>query len=179
MVDRTKRDIVEAFNQLIATERFDQITAQRIAAKAGVSRATFYRYFKDKYDVMNYNYKAILDTNALASGCASYLDLFRNLLVAGERHLRPIRGAFKSTGVNSLESYVFTYSREFAVLVTKQNRGGAGLTQVEELQLDVFCYGVSYMYKKFVMGAYDVSIDEAAAELYEMMPASLRGYWLL
>lgn len=43
----------------------------------------------------------------------------------------------------------------------------------------MFCYGVSYMYKKFVMGAYDVSIDEAAAELYEMMPASLHGYWLL
>ena len=37
------------------------ITVADIIAEADVSKATFYRYFHDKYDVMNSNYKELLD----------------------------------------------------------------------------------------------------------------------
>lgn len=178
MVDRTQRAIVDAFNRLIADRRFDQITAVEIAAEAGVSKATFYRYFKDKYDVMNRNYQVLLDQNALAEGCRGYRDLYRKLFAAGTSELAPIRGAFQSMGVNSLENYVFGYSREFVVRVTKLNREGRGLTPAEDLQLDVFCYGVSKMYRKWIYGEYRVDVGEAADKLFEMMPESLRGYWL-
>ena len=45
---RTERDIVQAFNRLIARTDIEKITTQMIADEAGVGRATFYRYFKDK-----------------------------------------------------------------------------------------------------------------------------------
>ena len=51
MPDRTKREIVAAFNRLIARSEMEKITTLRIAEEAEVSKATFYRYFKDKYDV--------------------------------------------------------------------------------------------------------------------------------
>jgi hypothetical protein len=33
------------------------------------------------------------------------------------------------------------------------------------------------MYKEWIKGHYDVTVDEAADKLFEMMPATLRAYW--
>lgn len=177
MVERTKRALVDAFNRLIVSSEFDQITAQSIAEEADVSKATFYRYFKDKYDVMNYNYKLILDETLTAEGLANYRDLYRELYIAGIEKLRPIRKAFKSTGVNSLEHFVYTYSKEAVERITRLNRNDKGFTHAEEMQIDVFCYGISYMYRKWIFGEYTISPDEAADHLFSMMPESLRDYW--
>lgn len=52
MENKTKDIILEAFNSLIEKKAFDKITVQMILDEAGIGRATFYRYFKDKYDMM-------------------------------------------------------------------------------------------------------------------------------
>lgn len=176
MVARTKMAIVEAFNALIADIDFEDITIQAIIEEAEVSKATFYRYFKDKYDVMNYNYKHILDDAVRLSTVQNYRDLFLRLYQLGETKLRAIRGAFRSTGVNSFERYIYEYSRSVVEEVTQLNRG-RGLTQEEDLRLDVFCYGISYMYKKWITGHYDIAPSDAADRLYEIMPPTLKGYW--
>ena len=73
MPDRTKREIVAAFNRLIARSEMEKITTLRIAEEAEVSKATFYRYFRDKYDVLNYNYQSLLDHSL--TQCGNYRDL--------------------------------------------------------------------------------------------------------
>ena len=61
----TKGIIVEAMKQLLAEQRFDKITVQNIIDRAHCSRGTFYRHFKDKYDIMNYYYlETKVDTRA-------------------------------------------------------------------------------------------------------------------
>lgn len=62
--------------------------------------------------------------------------------------------------------------------ITKANRNGEGLTEQEDLQLDVFCYGISYMYKNWVLGRYPLSADQAADALFQMMPESVKYYWV-
>ena len=178
MVKRTEKAIVDAFNSLISYKRFDDITVADIILEAEVSKATFYRYFHDKYDVMNSNYKELLDTFLNLEDCSSYRDLYYRLYRAGATKLRDIRGTFGSSGVNSFEAFFFTYSRQAVVHITQQNRGGAGLTPQEELQLDVFCYGICYMYRRWIEGGYALSADEAADLLYEMMPKTLSCYWV-
>ena len=177
MVARTKMAIVDAFNVLIADTDFEDITIQAIVDEAEVSKATFYRYFKDKYDVMNYNYKHILDDAVRLSTVQNYRDLYLRLYQLGETKLRAIRGAFRSTGVNSFERYIYEYSKSVVEEVTRLNRDGAGLSREEALQLDVFCYGISYMYKKWITGQYDIAPSDAADRLYEIMPPTLKDYW--
>jgi len=177
MVKRTKFAIVEAFNVLIEVKPFEDISVMDIVREADVSKATFYRYFKDKYDVMNYNYKHLLDEAIDAPSVTNYRDLYVRLYNLGETKLRRISGALRSQGANSFENYIYAYSRAKVEEITKANRAGAGLTPSEDLQLDVFCYGISYMYKQWIKGRYHVSADEAADKLFEMMPASLRSYW--
>ena len=61
MVNRTMGVIIAGFNRLITENDFQKISVDMIVKEADVSRATFYRYFKDKYDVMNATYKNLLD----------------------------------------------------------------------------------------------------------------------
>lgn len=177
MVIRTRTAIVEAFNKLIEKEDFESITVAAIIEKADVSKATFYRYFKDKYDVMNYNYKILLDDAVGLRSISNYRDLYCQLYRLGETKLRTISGAFKSKGVNSFAYYIYHYSRDTVVEITRLNRGGAGLTEGENIQLDVFCYGIGHMYEKWVNDKYRISPEDAADRLFEIMPLTLRDYW--
>lgn len=179
MVDRTKKDIVDAFNRLISKIEFDQITAKLIAEEAGISKATFYRYFKDKYEVMNYNYKALLDSCLCRGDCHNYRDLYFHLFYTAQKEWKYLRYAFHSTGVNSFENYIYEYSLALAERITKENRNGAGFTAEESLQCDVFCHGITFMYQNWIFGKYPISADRAADVLYDLMPDSLRHYWFL
>ena len=48
----TRHYIVQALFKLMSEYRYDKISVTDIARKAGVGRATFYRYFKSKEDVI-------------------------------------------------------------------------------------------------------------------------------
>jgi AcrR family transcriptional regulator len=51
-VRRTRKLLREALISLIGERNFDTITVGEIAARAMVSRAAFYRYYQDKYDLV-------------------------------------------------------------------------------------------------------------------------------
>lgn len=176
MVPRTKNSIIEGFNSLISRCDFDKITVEMIAKEAGVSHATFYRYFRDKYDVMNANYKNLLDYYATPERCGNYQELYCNLFRAA-LDWRDIQNAFESIGINSFSTFIYEYSYNTALEITKQNRNGRGFTEAERLQFDVYCKGISYMYERWIKGQYDLTPEDAAEALYKMMPESLSGYW--
>lgn len=50
----TRDAFIEAFCDLCKVNPMDKITVKEIAHKAGYSRATFYNYFKDTYDLLEY-----------------------------------------------------------------------------------------------------------------------------
>ncbi|MDE5867411.1 MAG: TetR/AcrR family transcriptional regulator, partial [Anaeroplasmataceae bacterium] len=50
----TKYYIVEALFKLMHIKEYHQINVTDITKKAGVGRATFYRYFKTKEDILIY-----------------------------------------------------------------------------------------------------------------------------
>ena len=53
----TRHYIVQALFRLMAEYEYDKISVKDIAAKAGVGRATFYRHFKRKEDVILYYFE--------------------------------------------------------------------------------------------------------------------------
>lgn len=177
MVNRTNNAIINGFLRLIKEHEFKKISVEMIMEKANVSRSTFYRYFKDKYDVMNATYKLLLDYYVDPDHSSNYRDLCYHLFKYGQEHLSVFKNALNSTGFNSFENYIYEYSYKTALEITKANRDGEGFTPVEELQVDVFCNGICAVYKKIVCQSYTLEPMEAAEALYEMMPESLKHYW--
>ena len=84
MISRTHNAIVNAFLVLIKEHDFNKISVDMIMKKATVSRSTFYRYFKDKYDVMNATYKNLLDYYVAPERSRSYRDLCYHLFNRNE-----------------------------------------------------------------------------------------------
>ena len=56
MKELVKDAIANSFVELAAEKPFKQITIKDILTKCGISKQTFYNYFRDKYDLMNYVY---------------------------------------------------------------------------------------------------------------------------
>ena len=177
MVNRTLHAITDAFNRLIIEIDFHKISVEMIMNEAGVSRSTFYRYFKDKYDVMNANYKNILDYYIRPERSKNYRDLCFHLFTYAQDHLPMFRRALDSTGFNSFSNFIYEYSYQTALKITRLNRNGSGFTPTEELQVDVFCNGICAVYKNMVCQRYQIDASSAADALYEMMPESLKHYW--
>lgn len=50
---RTKKLLVEAFQEVSREKKMSQITVKDITERATVNRATFYAHFTDKYDILD------------------------------------------------------------------------------------------------------------------------------
>ena len=61
-VRRTKSLLREALVALIEERSFDAITVGEISQRAMVSRAAFYRYYQDKYDLVEKIFEEAMDT---------------------------------------------------------------------------------------------------------------------
>ena len=127
-----------------------------IMKEADVSRSTFYRYFKDKYEVINANYKHILDYYIVPERSKNYRDLCFHLFEYAQGNPKIFKRALDSTGFNSFSNFIYEYSYETALKITKLNRNGVGFTSVEELQVDVFCNGICAVYKNMVCERYKI-----------------------
>jgi probable dihydroxyacetone kinase regulator len=68
---QTKLDIARATKELVTTRAFDDITVSTIVKAAGLRRRqTFYDYFRDKYDVLEWIYR--VEITEVAPNCTSY-----------------------------------------------------------------------------------------------------------
>ena len=52
----TKEILAESFRELAQTKNIDKISIQDITDNCGYSPATFYRHFKDKYDMIAWDH---------------------------------------------------------------------------------------------------------------------------
>ena len=177
MVSKTYHAIIDGFNRLIKDIDFHKISVDMIMKKAGVSRSTFYRYFKDKYEVMNANFKNLLDHYSSPEISSGYRDLCFHLFEYAQENPKLLQKAMASTGYSSFNNYIYEASYQTALEITKSNRNGQGFTPIEELQVDVFCNGICAVYRNIAEGRYDISPADAADALYEMMPESLKQLW--
>lgn len=178
--NRTRSAIYDAFSRLIRREDFDKITVAEICREADVGKATFYRYFKDKYDVMNENYRRVLFSCAMNPNVKNYRDLYCELYRTATTDVWvSMRRSFQSVGYNSFRNFIATYSYAFAEEITKQNRGGKGYTEAEKLQCQVFTFGIGEMYENWTFGKYNLTVDEAGDALFDIMPKTLKYYWML
>lgn len=171
---KTYNKIFNAFNKLIQTKSFDDITVLEICQKANVSTSSFYRHYKDKYDVMNDNYKRILDQYINSKQNHNYEDVFINLFTMS-KELHYLKNAFDYTGINSLGDFIYQYSYNTVIEMCKTKN--IHFEDKDLLLLDVFCGGASIMYQHYILGKYDLSPKKAGHLLYQMFPENFKISW--
>ena len=104
----TKALLGEKFKELVAKKGFEKLTIKMITDAAGVIRPTFYNYFQDKYEVMEWLlwedvFKEVSELMEQERGMESLKLLFRKF----EEDKTYYEKVFEVTGQNSFEEMLY------------------------------------------------------------------------
>ncbi len=114
ITDPTKKILAQALAEEMEKAPIDKISTSQLLEKVGVSRSTFYRHYRDKYDLLNQIYQLILDdTLFTVTEGASYKTVFYNLYTVLSTYPAFFKNALSSTDHNSLRNYIYEQSYGF------------------------------------------------------------------
>lgn len=104
----TKAMLGESFKELVTKKGFDKLTIKMITDAAGVIRPTFYNYFQDKYEVMEWLlwedvFKEVTELMEQDLGMESLQLLFRKFSEDKDYYEK----VFEVTGQNSFEEMLY------------------------------------------------------------------------
>ena len=77
--ESTRRTLIKCMKKLVREHSFSQISIDSICELAHISRRTFYRYFPDKYSLLETTYLEGFFNKLDTSDVANFWDLFRKL----------------------------------------------------------------------------------------------------
>ena len=94
MKRKTAKEILaESFKELAATRDVEKITIKEITDNCGYSPATFYRQFKDKYDLIAWDYSGQVERNIGKIGSDGYT--WKQALFVSAKYNLDHSGVFK------------------------------------------------------------------------------------
>ena len=172
--DKTKYRLAEAAKKCMASSGTDAMTVTQIVQTCGVTRQTFYRNFKDKYDLINWYFDKILleSFEHMGEGKTVYEGLVNKFHYIQQEKLF-FKAAFKNDDQNCLRDHDFQLICAF---YTEQleTRMACRLSRQLQFQLEMYCQGSIYMTVQWVLGNHKATPETLARFLSESMPAELR-----
>ena len=171
--DRTKYKMAQSIKGLMAHMPLDRITGKDIVADCGLTRQTFYRNFRDKYDLVNWYFEKLVQQSFEEMGVSLTL---REGLTKKFEFIRAERVfftcAFGSSDYNSLMKYDYDYIYNFYrnILQKKQEKPLDG--DVDFL-LRMYCHGSIQMTVEWVHTGMKREPEEMAGLLIQALPEKL------
>ncbi|MBE6128200.1 MAG: TetR family transcriptional regulator [Erysipelotrichaceae bacterium] len=178
MKRKTARELLaESLKELAEQKNIEKITIREITDNCGYSPATFYRYFKDKYDLIAWDYVRELEDTVGGIGRDDYTwpkALLRSAYYHQE-HRDYLANLFAHTrGLYSFERYMA--EANFKVLHDMILKKKGAIDKITERSIWVYCYGGVKNSSDWLLGKYEATPEEMA-EIYERtLPAELRQY---
>ena len=174
-----KELLAESFRELAQTKSVDKITIQDITDNCGYSPATFYRHFKDKYDLIAWDHTRGVE--AIMGQTAEKELTWKQSLIEGANWLFREKGYLvnllkHTSGHDSFILYMANIN--FNALKNKILRAAKKdtLSQQEEIYVRIYCLGTVSLTCEWLLGKYSITPGEIA-ELYDnSLPAPLKKY---
>ncbi len=119
-----KERLAGAIMQCMKTTAIEKITVQQIVEVCGTTRQTFYRYFQDKYDLINRYFEMLLLESfaQMGKGAAIYEGLVKKFrFIKQEQEF--FKKAFKLDEKNCLKEYDFHLILQFYTDRTRERTG--------------------------------------------------------
>ena len=181
MKRKTAKEILtESFRELAESKSIDKITIQDIVDNCGYSPATFYRKFKDKYDLIAWDH-----TRRVAQIMGQIGDSYpwKQTLIDGAKWLYAekeyLANLFQHT--TGHDSFI-RYMTEINSSALRKHILAAGnkenLTSQEELYVRVYCLGTVLLTCEWILGRHEATPDEIAVIYENSLPEPLRQYLL-
>lgn len=171
----TKAIICEAAFSLFKEFPFDAITVQMILNRAEVSRKTFYKYFSDKYELMELFYKRFMDQNIRENYDGHNWDeILCALYDFVELDLPYFRNVKDISGQGSFWDFLRDYSYAFYSSVKLHNEQRDRLTEDEHLTIYMIVDGQMAALKQLIEGKVTLGRTEFSRVLNAIVPSSYK-----
>ncbi|MGL4343649.1 MAG: TetR/AcrR family transcriptional regulator C-terminal domain-containing protein [Cellulosilyticaceae bacterium] len=170
---KTKYKFAEAIKELMATTPLDKITVKDIVEQCDMTRQTFYRHFRDKYDLVNWYFEKLVQQSFKQMGvsCTLKEGLIKKFnFIEQERVF--IEQAFKSNDYNSLINYDYECIYSFYKEIITQKLHGTLAEDIDFL-LRMYCRGSIAMTVEWVDDCGGLVPEEVAQLLVEALPHKL------
>ena len=182
MKRKTAKEILaESFMELAQTKKIDKITVKDITENCGYSPATFYRQFRDKYDLIAWSYtqdiRSIVDKLEYTEGS------WKKVLTEAAKYFEKQRDYISNLllHTNGYDSFVYNMTqihyerlRYLILKVAPENK----LNEMTEMYIRVYCYGTVHLTCEWILGKYKVGIDELTQVYVDTLPEPLDRYLL-
>jgi len=179
MAEKNKRTaIINALIELMETQSLDDIRVEDLLKLSGVSKTTFYRLFRDKYDVMNSAYLDIsaemvhrdTDMRNQRIWCIKDCNLIR-------QHARFFQKILSYKGQNSFRDTIRAFYTQNIRRHVEDKACGTPLTDMQQHAIEAYAEASAYTMVWFIMNNDKVSPERMADYAQDCIPQSLRQYF--
>lgn len=176
-----KELLLDSFLELAETKSIDKITVREITQNCGYSPATFYRHFRDKYDLIAWSHAASVARIMEQIGVDGYQ--WKETLLEGahnfDRYKEVLANLFLHThGQDSFVRYMtdinFNALKKHILAVS----GASELEEKTEMYVRIYCLGTVNLTCEWILGRYRATPEELAEVFEHSLPAPLHQYLL-
>ncbi|MEL7647704.1 MAG: TetR/AcrR family transcriptional regulator C-terminal domain-containing protein [Sedimentibacter sp.] len=172
----TKKILAESLEKLLIKKNLDEIQVREIVAGTSLSRKTFYRHFKDKYDLVGWyfdqiceiSFGRITDDLSWEEALLHYLDIY-------EDKYRILKNAYASSDINGLRNYDIsvtkkTYERYLAI------KGADINSEIMHFAIDIASRGGTDMVIEWLINGKKMDKTKLVSLLKQTLPKDILIY---
>lgn len=178
MKRKTAREILaDSFREVAESKDADKITVRDITENCGYSTATFYRHFRDKYDLIVWSYTRTVTSAMEQIGKEGYT--WEHVLQEGaknfERHRDVLANLLLHTsGHDAFVQHMTEINYRALKAHVLKSTGREELDVTEDMYVRMYCTGTVCLTCEWILGRYQV-FPEKLAEVYQAcLPEPLR-----
>ncbi len=173
----SKEILAESFREIAEEKSIDKITVRDITENCGYSSATFYRQFRDKYDLIAWEYSRELEE--IMSGVDGSRAVWQKALIdaANFFYQRKAYLANLFLHTSGLESFI-TYMREIHCQIIKQAvekaSPGKPVDAMTEMYIRVYVLGAVQFTCEWILGKFEADPEKLAMVYEQTLPPPLQ-----
>lgn len=175
----TAKEILAAsFKEIAEKKNIEKITVKEIADNCGYSPATFYRNFKDKYDLIAWSY---VQESARIMGKLNGEYVWRDTLLDGALYYWENRDYIKNlcvhtSGHDTFIKYMAQTNISLLKAEVRKSTGDKPIDKQTELIITTYCLGTVALVCEWVAGNIEATPRFIAQVFEDSLPVALKQY---
>lgn len=174
-----KEVIAESFREVAERKNIDKITVKDITDNCGYSSATFYRQFRDKYDLIAWDYTRELEkilSGVNGSKTEWQSTLRRAALFFQERKVYLSNLFLHTGGLESFMVYMEEIHFQNMKEIVEKASGNQAIDTMTEMYVRLYVLGTVRFTCEWILGKWEASAEELAVVFEQTLPALLQKY---
>lgn len=173
----TPEILSDAAEKLLNDQPIEKISVQDIVEACGTTRTTFYRYYKDKYDIMNQVYKRKTENIIkLYINSDTTQPMIYELLNYIEIQKQYYKSITQYTGQNSFMEYIIEYGYQFYIERIKQILAVDTVSDELKILTEAYCHSTWYLVSKWLANDCKMDYKKLGDIICNLAPTSLSKY---